>query len=204
VRTLLVLLLLTTIAHAQPVRDDIVDVRHQRSPQRRIPLGWTADNRFVVHVADCNSGDGRGPFCMSALELTDAGGKTEQITLFDVSCNPCERSEITTDLAMTAIRTERDQLRLLGTLTPSPLASKPDVKLTSTSCRLDLRHGKRRLKFELGDRCLFHGGSEAIEWASLLDVTTSPDGGTLAITVVVALRFGEWTNPHTMVFMLRK
>lgn len=199
----LLLLLVVTAAHAQPVRDDIVDLRNGRSPSRRSSLGWTADNRFVVHVADCDFGDGRGPFCASSLEVTDERGTTEQTTLLDLGCNPCTRGDVPTALAMTAIRAERDALRLLGTLTPSPLASPPDVRVTSTSCRIEVRHGKRRAKLELGANCLHEGGNDAILDARLVAVATSPDGGTLAVTIGIEGSSGEFKNTQTKVFMLR-
>jgi hypothetical protein len=199
---ILALLLLATAAHAQPVRDDIVDIRHQRSPQRRVVLGWTADNRFVVHVADCSYGDGRRAYCTSALEVTDANGNSEHTALFDLDCNPCEAKELPTDVAMIAIRAERDALRQLGNLKPSALASKPTLKMSGTECYLDLRVGTKHVKFDLGTDCI-NGGNSSLWGTQIQNVATSPDGGTLAITLVIDFKTMEWRNPMTRTFMLR-
>src|SRR5690349_19590958 len=71
-RLALLLLLASTLAFAdqEHVRDDIVDLRHDRWPNRRVFLGWTADNRAVIHVVSCGTYDGSGaPFCSSSLEV---------------------------------------------------------------------------------------------------------------------------------------
>jgi hypothetical protein len=58
-------------ADPEPVRDDIVELRHARYPNRMTVLGWTADGRFVVHEASCGTNDGGGDFCSIRLHVTD-------------------------------------------------------------------------------------------------------------------------------------
>lgn len=208
-RTLLVLLplLLATIAQAQPVRDDIVDIRHKRSPNRRVPLGWTANNHFVVHVASCGVNDAGGPFCSSTLEIVGERA-TESIVILGPKCDPCDpykddfRYTIPTDQAMQAIRKERTALQRLGPLRATAPAS-PEIKLVQNSCQIVLKHGTRRAKFKVDD-CLHEGGSNSISDAAIASIDTSPDGGTLAVTVGMQLRFMEWTDAHTVVLLLQK
>ena len=94
---LLVLLASTpALAGHELVRDDIVDLRHDRWPNRRVFLGWTADNRAVIHVVSCGTYDGSdAPFCSSSLEVfgaTKRSGRdgTDQLTpLLDPTCRHC-------------------------------------------------------------------------------------------------------------------
>src|SRR5215510_4428720 len=91
-RLALLLLLASTLAFAdhEPVRDDIVDLRHDRWPNRRVFLGWTADNRAVIHVASCGTFDGSGaPFCSSTLEVFGAT-KQSRTPLLDPTYRQCD------------------------------------------------------------------------------------------------------------------
>jgi hypothetical protein len=207
VRYLLLLVLLASTAAAQPVRDDIVDLRHKRQPDRRVVLGWTADDRFVVHVASCGVNDAGGPFCASTLEIVGPRA-TERIAILAPKCDPCDpykddfRYTISTNEAMQAIRKERAALQRLGPLRASAAVARPAVKLVQDSCQLVLKHGTQRAKFKIDD-CLHAGGSNSISDAAIASIDTSPDG-TLAVTVAMQLRFMEWTDARTVVLLLHR
>jgi hypothetical protein len=53
------LLAATTVAHAatEPARDDIVDIRHGRMPDRAAALGWTDGGAFVFRRIVCSVQD---------------------------------------------------------------------------------------------------------------------------------------------------
>ena len=220
-RSALLVLLVSTLAFAdhEPVRDDIVDLRHDRWPNRRVFLGWTADNRAVIHVVSCGTYDGSGaPFCSSSLEVfsaTKRSGKdgrdgTDQFTpLLDPTCRNCESDRagadspgptwaVSTELASQAIHAERAALDALGTLQPSAVGTLPAVKIGGGICRIDVLVGQRRItgvmKISPTD-CVADGGTSSFRDARIRDVQLSPDHRKLAVTFTVQPRTFEWGNP---------
>ncbi len=108
---LLSVLLASASVHADPVRDDIVDIRHGRSPDRRVFLGWTADGSAVEHDVLC-AVQNDVSVCWSALVVSSIHG-IETTRLFGIE----NAAGLSTDVAGKAIATERDTLATLGALT---------------------------------------------------------------------------------------
>lgn len=192
----LVLLLTASLAHAdEPVRDDIVDLRHARVPSRRVLLGWTADNCAVVHVADCGFGDGGGAWCTSTLEVI--GARTQVIALLAPEAVVDEygetaRWQVSGELASKAIRAERAALATLGPLQPSAPGA-PHVTAGGGPCRIDLRIGEHKHSWHaLGSQCLQDGGITTYSGATVLDAQLSPDRTWIAVSLRIASRTGEY------------
>lgn len=222
--SLLLALLVTAPAYAdtggdEPVRQDIVDLRHQRLPARRVFLGWTADRKAVVHVASCGSSDGGGPFCEVSLEITGAKRAWPQsVPLLQPACSePCTSYDdgfpwtVPTELASRAIRAERAALAKLGPLQPSASAPplvrlEPDRQYEIYSCRVKASiDGRQRLTLlALGDQCIYDGGGSSLNERDILDVQLSPDRHQLAITLRVTQKSEEYSNQrdHLRVFDL--
>ena len=218
-RFALLILLASTLAFAdhEPVRDDIVDLRHDRWPNRRVFLGWTADNRAVIHVVSCGTYDGSGaPFCSSSLEVFGAtkrsgrDGADQFITpLLVPTCRHCDPDgagadtpgttwAVSTELASQAIHAERAALDALGTLQPSAVGTLPAVKIGGGICRIDVLVGQRRItgvmKISPTD-CVANGGDSSFRDARIRDVQLSPDRRMLAVTLTVRPRTFEWGDP---------
>jgi len=217
-RLALLVLLAPTLAFAdhEPVRDDIVDLRHDRWPNRRVFLGWTADNRAVIHVVSCGTYDGSGaPFCFSSLEVfgaTKRSGRdgTDQLTpLLDPTCRHCDPDRadadspgpmwaVSTELASQAIHAERAALDALGTLQPSAVGTLPAVKIGGGICRIDVLVGQRRITGVMKispTNCVANGGESSFRDARIRDVQLSPDRRMLAVTLTVQPRTLEWGDP---------
>src|SRR5882724_5311105 len=193
-RLALLLVLASTPAFAdrEPVRDDIVDIRHDRTPERRVFLGWTGDNRAVSHVANCGVSDIGIPFCSATLEVAH-GMLPERTELLTPECaEPCDplagsfRWEVPARLARKAIRAERTALAELGQLQPSAHGALPKVTLDASSCRIDVLVGTQRTERALAidsERCSMGDGNEAFRDAHVLSVRMSPDRLHLAVTI---------------------
>jgi hypothetical protein len=217
-RLALLVLLASTPAFAdhEPVRDDIVDLRHDRWPNRRVFLGWTADHRAVIHVASCGTYDGSGaPFCSSSLEVFDAtmrSGRdgTDQLTpVLDPTCRHCDPDRadadspgptwaVSTELASQAIHAERAALDALGTLQPSAAGTLPAIKIGGGVCRIDVLVGQRRMTgvMEISPTdCVANGGESRFHDPRIRDVQLSPDRRMLAVTLTVQPRTFEWGDP---------
>jgi len=201
----LLLLLASTPAFAdhEPVRDDIVDLRHNRWPNRRVFLGWTATNQAVIHVAICSLDGAGGATCRSTLEVVSAT-RPKATLLIEPPCNPCDDPygknfawAVSTELASRAIRAERAALEALGPLQPSAVGTPPAVQVAADTCRVDLVVDKRRIAGVLRPtrRCLDDGGDNSFSGARLRNVQLSPDHRKLAVTFTVGARFLEWTDP---------
>jgi hypothetical protein len=206
---LLVLLASTpAFADPEPVRDDIVDLRHDRSPDRRVFLGWTADSRAVIHVVSCGNHDGSGaPFCSATLEVF--GATTHSPTpVLDPVYNPCDRDRdacsprptwlVSTELASRAVRAERAALDALGALQPSAVGARPAVKIGGDHCRVDVLVGARRIAGVLQvppEQCVTTGGVSGIREPRIRDVQLSPDRRLLAVTLTATPRTFEWGDP---------
>lgn len=210
-RRALLLLLASTPAFAdhEPVRDDIVDLRHDRWPNRRVFLGWTADNRAVIHVASCGTLDGSGsPFCSATLEVFGAT-KRSRTPLLDPTCRRCDPDRadagssgpmwaVSTELASQAIHAERAALDALGTLQPSAVDTLPAVKIGGEACRIDVLVGQRRITGVMKispTQCVTNGGDSSFRKARIRDVQLSPDRRMLAVTLTVEPRTFEWGDP---------
>lgn len=197
-RLALLFLLLPTFAHAdEPVRDDIVDLRHQRVPSRRVFVGWTADNQAVVHVADCGTGDGGGAWCTSALEVI--GKKKVAIPIMKAEEIADQYSGnfmwgVSSELASKAIRAERAALARLGPLQPSA-PSPPRITASGWECNVDLRIDEhKRTWHALGRHCLFEGGNDSYWGATVLDTQLSPDRTLLAVSLRIESKSGEYRS----------
>jgi hypothetical protein len=73
---------IASTAHAgpEPVRDDIVDLRHGRFPILLRFLGWTADGRAVLHEAQYGFQDAScAPEGSSTLVIVPASGASASI-----------------------------------------------------------------------------------------------------------------------------
>lgn len=211
-------LLTSTLAFAdhEPVRDDIVDLRHDRWPNRRVFLGWTADNRAVIHVVSCGTSDGSGaPFCSSSLEVFGAtkrsgrDGTARRTPLLDPTCRHCDPDPasanspgpmwaVSTELASRAIHAERAALDALGALQPSAVGTRPVVKIGGGLCRIDVLVGQRRITGVMKispTSCVANGGDSSFRDARIGDVELSPDRRMLAVTLTVQPRTFEWGDP---------
>jgi hypothetical protein len=207
----LLVLLASALAFAdhEPVRDDIVDLRHDHWPNRRVFLGWTADNRAVIHVVSCGIYDGSGaPFCSSSLEVfgtTKRSGRdgADQFTpvLDPTSADSPGRMwgwAVSTELASQAIHTERAALDALGPLQPSEAGTPPAVKIGGGVCRIDVLVGQRRITGVMTippTQCVTNGGDSSFRNPRIRDVQRSPDRRMLAVTLTVEPRAGEWGSP---------
>jgi hypothetical protein len=206
IRLVMIVLLLsqtaTAIADSEPVREDIVDIRHQREPQRRVVLGWTKDNRIAVHVAHCPETGGEAR-CPVWFEVT-AGRKTTRTDLFYADCLKCEGGDgipwaVPTELASKAIRAERAAIDALGPLQPSAEGPKPkvEVRMIDDECRVDLVIGKKTLRGVIQESsCLPKGGNISYWGAEFYSVEVSPDRSRLAVTIRMRTRaeeyFSDW------------
>jgi hypothetical protein len=206
VRTFICLLVaaIATPAFAdhEPVRDDIVDLRHQRIPNGRVFLGWTADGRAVEHIARCGSAEASGiPECGVWLEVTRQGHDSTRMPLLDppTRCDlgpPCSDGTfpwtVPTEVASRAIRSERAALAELGPLQPSPAGPAPALTVVKDSCWVHLAAGTPSHLHTLAvvvaiDKrgCVADGGDSSVIAARLTGVQVSPDGGAVAATVFV-------------------
>jgi hypothetical protein len=209
-RLVVIVLLLsqTAVADPEPVRDDIVDIRHQREPKRRVFLGWTKDNRVAVHVAHCPE-TGGAVRCPVWFEVT-AGRTTTRTDLFEAVCLACETGDgvawsVPTALASKAIRAERAALDALGPLQPSAVGPKPkvDVKLVADECRVDLVIGKKTLTGVLEESsCLAKGGITSYWNAEVFSVEVSPDRSRLAVTIWMRTKTTEWFSDWDQVVIV--
>ncbi|HET9626260.1 MAG TPA: hypothetical protein VFP84_33085 [Kofleriaceae bacterium] len=204
------------LAQHERVRDDIVDLRHDRWPGGRVLLGWTADNRAVVHAVASGTHDGSGaPFATASLEViaaTKQPGSVDEVQrtpLLDLPCEGCgaDRADadppgpawvIPTEVASRAIRAERAALDALGPLQPSAVGERPVVKIVAHSCRIDLLVGRRLITGMMTiprASCIADGGDSSFRDAHLDGVALSPDRQRLAVTFTVQPRTFEWGDP---------
>lgn len=137
-RLLLVLLTMTSIAHAD-ARDDIVDIRHRRMPNRTAVFGWTDDGAFVLRRTSCVVQDLSDiPSCEVTVDVASRGHTVSHLLFnatWEIDCVEKEKPaaalgcyKIPTADAMEFIAAERELLASLGpfhagTPTTSVLAS---------------------------------------------------------------------------------
>jgi hypothetical protein len=172
-------------------------------------LGWTADNKAVIHVASCGTYDGSGsPFCFSTLEVF-GGTKSSRTPVLDPTCKWCDPDRagvaspdsawaVSTELASQAIHAERAALDALGTLQPSAVGTLPAVKIGGEICRIDVLVGQRRITGVMKispSSCVANGGESSFRDARIRDVQLSPDRRMLAVTLTVRPRTLEWGDP---------
>ncbi len=187
-------------ADREPVRDDIVDIRHGRTPDRRVFLGWTGDGRAVSHLAACGVSDGGGPFCSSQLEVT---GRDPHVLLeaeCPGSCDPYSESfhwSVPTKLAAHAIRRERAALDALGPLQPSAQGTLPAVEVVASACTVDVVVNAHRTPV-LSRDC----EDARVRDAKLLDVRMSPDHLKLAVRIEVLDQTMEYVDPHDVLVIV--
>ncbi len=131
-RLLLVLLTMTTIAHAD-AREDIVDIRHRRMPNRTAVLGWTAEGAFVLRRTSCIVQDlSDSPSCAVTIDVASRDRTVSHLLFnatWEIDCVEKEMPaaalgcyKIPTADAMKFIAAERELLASLGSLragTPS-------------------------------------------------------------------------------------
>lgn len=195
---LVALLSTPALADPEPVRGDIVEIRHQRAPNRHTFLGWTADNRAVSHIAVCGMNDGGGWTCASKLEVV-AGvhtTTTELLTPEYTKDSDALPFAVSSAVAAKAIRSERAALDALGPLNASA-TEVPVLSLTSDTCWVRLVAGKRTLgtivKYD-AKHCILDGGDDSVHDATLRQVHVSPDHKKLAAIVTVERKAMEWTS----------
>jgi len=199
-RSLALVALLSTPAFAapEPVRDDIVEIRHHRAPNRHTFLGWTGDNRAVSHISVCGMNDGGGWTCESKLEVVAGVHTTTTGLLAPEYTNDTDAIPfaVSSAAAEKAIRTERATLDALGPLKPSA-PEVPVLFLTSDTCRVHLVAGKRTLGTVLKytpKQCILDGGNDSVHNATLRQVHVSPDHKKLVAIVTVERKSMEWTS----------
>ena len=183
----------------EPVRDDISAIRHDRTPDRHVFLGWTGDNRAVSHIARCGISDIGIPFCSATLEVAH-GMLPDRTEVLAPESTGGAHWTVPTQLARQAIRAERDALAELGQLQPSAHGPLPKVTLDASSCRIDVLVGTQRTERALaidGERCSMGDGNEAFRDAHVLSVRMSPDRLHLAVTIEVLDTINAWTDPMT-------
>lgn len=190
----------TAYADPEPVRDDIVDLRHGRLPTPLRFLGWTADGRAVLHVAQYAFQDAScAPEGSSTLVIVPAKGTSVSIDVLvpEVNeripyCSDAWPWRVPTDLASRAIRAESEALAALGPLQPATPTSVPEFSLVRGDCWVHLATGalgRRRTisrVFTIGPKaCITNGHDLGIHDARIVDVHASPDGRSVAVTVNV-------------------
>lgn len=180
---LLALLAVSTVAWAdgEPVRDDIVDIRHGRMPDRRVFLGWTADGRAVAHQVLC-APQNDNPRCEATLVVaTERGAETTMLfSIGEVGL------DISTDLASRAIRAERDALAKLGPLTKGAVAT--DLGLTAEAgCDgVKIKRGSQTLARPIAMTCpgeLGDAETPSVSDARIRAVQVAPDHSRVAVSV---------------------
>lgn len=167
---------------AEPIRDDILDIRHERFPDRRVFLGWTADGRAVMHEAGCLT-QFDVLMCSVTLFAVGADGKrSEGISLLELNDN----FAISTEVASAAIRKERDALARLGPLAAG--TTSPALALTvSVECDgIVLRRRGKPLATLADMVCpgdLADAETPTVGNPRIRAVHDSPDGRSFAISV---------------------
>lgn len=194
------ILAVTSTATAEPVRDDITDLRHHRMPTPLRFLGWTADGRAVLHEASYGFQDDS---CMpqggSTLLTVRDDGTGDSIPLLQpvvdddfVLCSDAFPWRVPTALASRAIRAEARALAALGPLQPGVPAKHPELSLVRGPCWLHLAarthghtHTIARVLTIGPETCVADGHDLGIRDAQIVDMHASPDGRSLAVTVNV-------------------
>lgn len=149
-RSLLVLLVLTTAAHAAPdpaalARADIVDARAGYQPQRVHVLGWAPDGAVHVRRTLCEIGDASGLLqCSVTVDRIAAdGARTTTKLLEHMADDYCEqapcRELIPTKVASRFIAAETTLMASLPPLEPGTAIADgehvlgPDIELAMTA-----------------------------------------------------------------------
>jgi hypothetical protein len=193
---------IASTAHAgpEPVRDDIVELRHGRFPTPLRFLGWTAAARAVLHQARYGLDDAScAPEGSSTLVIVPATGVSVSIDVLlpEVDeripyCSDAWPWRVPTGLASRAIRTESDALAALGPLQPSAQMPLPVLSLVRGDCWVHLASGTRGHRrtisrvFVIGPKaCIDNGHDLSIHDARIVDIHASPDGTFVAVTVNV-------------------
>lgn len=187
-------------AGGEPVRDDIVELRHGRAPTPIRFLGWTADGRAVLHEATYGFQDAScAPEGSSQLVVVPAKAAAVSIEVLQPElderipyCSDGWPWRVSTKLASQAIRAESAALAALGPLTPGVATKDPELSLVHGDCWVHLATGtpghRRTISrvFTIGpNACIGNGHDLGIRDASIVDVHASPDGRSLAVTVSV-------------------
>lgn len=186
-------------ADGEPVRDDIVELRHHRLPEPFRFLGWTADGRAVMHVSQCGFQDASGaPECGAGLDVAEPDGSEHMTSVLEpeVDCRPDIDSvcgdfpwRVSTMLASRAIRAEASALASLGPLQASASAATPVITASHTACSVSLVADRRRTIAHfvaIGPAmCITNGHDMGIRDVSIVDVHWSPDASKLAIRLAI-------------------
>lgn len=193
---------IATTAHAgrEPVRDDIVDLRHGRWPTPLRFLGWTTDGRAVLHEALYDFQDAScAPEGSSTLVIVSANAASVSLDVLRPEidervpyCSDGWPWRVPTDLASRAIRAESAALAALGPLQPGAPTKLPGLSLVHGDCWVHLATdtlGHQRTisrVFAIGPQaCIANGHDLGIHDAEIVDMHASPDGRSVAVTVNV-------------------
>jgi hypothetical protein len=190
----------TAYADHEPVRDDIVELRHGRWPTPLRFLGWTADGRAVLHEAQYDFQDlSCAPEGSSTLVVVAADGNPVSTDVLQPEiddripyCSDEWPWRVPTTVASRAIRAESAALAALGPLQPAAPANLPRFTIVHGDCWVHLAtgvHGRRRTissVFSIGPKaCIDNGNDDSIRDARIVDMHASPDGRAVAVTVEV-------------------
>ncbi len=211
-------LLVVSTAHAdvESARDDIVDMRKGRMPNRVAALGWTEQGAYVYRETECNWQDVVGmPACHVTIYVADRR-RTQAFPLFSAEwsseCADTASSAtcyaITTEAASAFLAAERKVMADLGTLTPGTAIGRDAAGGKLSVIRYEDEPADRRraaLALVKGGRwkplrilwSVESGKDEFLRGNPLIErVERSPDGETLA--VVTQLSHAEddfwWTT----------
>jgi hypothetical protein len=136
---------------APDARNDIVDIRHGRTPTRHRLLGWTIEGAAVMRDIECDVNDGSGiPFCRATITVAPLRGRAKTHVLLDISwpefkfgcteaCYP-----LAYRTALKFIRAEQRVLVALGPLAPAVKQTQP-WHLGPLPLRLDRRGSRAAL-----------------------------------------------------------
>jgi hypothetical protein len=190
----------TAYADREPVRDDIVDLRHARSPEPLRFLGWTFDGRAVLHEAHYGFQDAScAPEASSSLVVAASNAVSESTGVLAPEvddgfrwCSDAWPWRVSYTAASRAIRTEAAALASLGSLHPGALAEHPNPTLVHGDCWVHLatgplgHHKTIGHVFTIGPKaCIGNGHDLVVHDAEIVDIHASPDGHALAVTIDV-------------------
>lgn len=182
-------------------REDIVELRHGRLPNRWIALGWTGSDAFALRDTDCGLQDDSGiPRCAVSIAIADTHG-TRREPLYGATWGECSGSgacfAVSGSDAQQFMQRERDVTTALGALTPGvavgrevaggTLAIVQTASDDKRSAAIVLQRGARSVPLAVifqtsldGDLFLRGGRPPSID-----HVERSPDGKWLALATTL-------------------
>jgi hypothetical protein len=187
-------------ADGEPVRDDIVDLRHHRYPAPLRFVGWTGDGRAVLHVAPCGFEDGSGaPSCSASLVVVGADRGERATKVLEPEVDPSVAADgialpwrVPPAMASRAIHDEAALFAAIGPLAPGAAMPTTALAVTYDSCWVHLAAGAPGSRRTIAPvltigpgACIANGHDLFVKRAGIVDVHASPDGRRLAVTVEI-------------------